>query len=94
LSSSTGGPQLIQLLRILGWFVYFWTDCPLCSTFSVTKPEVLMIGLRTKYTETEIETYSAEELGQLFGACTVAERLAFQFFLGTGCREREVMFAR
>jgi hypothetical protein len=28
------------------------------------------------------------------GACTVAERLAFQFFLGTGCREREVMFAR
>ncbi len=44
------------------------------------------------YTETEIETYSAEELGQLFGACTVAERLVFQFFLGTGCREREVMF--
>jgi integrase/recombinase XerD len=45
------------------------------------------------YTETEIETYSAEELGQLFGACTSAERLVFQFFLGTGCREREVMFA-
>ena len=45
------------------------------------------------YTETEIETYSAEELGQLFGACTAAERLVFQFFLGTGCREREVMFA-
>jgi integrase/recombinase XerD len=45
------------------------------------------------YTETEIETYSTEELGQLFGACTPAERLVFQFFLGTGCREREVMFA-
>ena len=39
-----------------------------------------------------VETYSAEELGQLFGACTAAERLVFQFFLGTGCREREVMF--
>ena len=26
------------------------------------------------YTETEIETYSAEQLGQLFGACTAAER--------------------
>jgi hypothetical protein len=36
------------------------------------------------YTETEIETYSAEELGQLFGACSAAERLVFQFFLGTG----------
>jgi short-subunit dehydrogenase len=24
------------------------------------------------YTETEIETYSAEELGQLFGACTMS----------------------
>jgi integrase/recombinase XerD len=47
----------------------------------------------TDYTETEIETYSTEELGQLFGACTAAERLVFQFFLGTGCREREVMFA-
>jgi integrase len=45
------------------------------------------------YTETEIETYSTEELGELFGACTPAERLVFQFFLGTGCREREVMFA-
>lgn len=45
------------------------------------------------YTETEVETYSAEELGQLFGACSAAERLVFQFFLGTGCREREVMFA-
>jgi len=45
------------------------------------------------YTETGIETYSAEELGQLFGACTADERLVFQFFLGTGCREREVMFA-
>jgi integrase/recombinase XerD len=45
------------------------------------------------YTETEIETYSAEELGQLFGACTAADQVVFQFFLGTGCREREVMFA-
>lgn len=45
------------------------------------------------YTETEIETYAVDELGQLFGACTAAERLVFQFFLGTGCREREVMFA-
>jgi integrase len=45
------------------------------------------------YTETEIETYSDEELGQLFSACTPAERLTFEFFLNTGCREREVAFA-
>jgi integrase len=45
------------------------------------------------YTETEIKFYSAEELGQLLGACTAAEQLVFQFFLGTGCREREVMLA-
>jgi integrase len=45
------------------------------------------------YTETEIETYSTEELGELFGVCSPAQRLVFQFFLGTGGREREVMFA-
>jgi len=45
------------------------------------------------YPEAEIETYSAEELGHLFGACNAIERLTFQFFLGTGCREREVAFA-
>lgn len=35
----------------------------------------------------------AEELGDLFSKCNAIERLTFQFFLGTGCREREVAFA-
>jgi hypothetical protein len=60
------------------------TDGSLDREYSILIPRIAL---------PEIETYSAEELGQLFGACTAAERLTFQFFLGTGCREREVMFA-
>lgn len=33
------------------------------------------------------------ELDSFFAACTPEERVAFMFFLYTGCREREVMFA-
>lgn len=45
------------------------------------------------YTETEVETYSAEELAHVFAACTPVERLTFEFFLNTGAREREVAYA-
>ncbi len=40
------------------------------------------------YTET-----NPEELTKCFSACNAEERLALMFFLYSGCREREVMFA-
>jgi len=44
------------------------------------------------YDEPEVEAYCLEELTALFAAATEEERMAFQFFLGTGFREQEVMF--
>lgn len=46
-----------------------------------------------KFTASMPERYSAEELNALFAACNPPERLLFQFFLNTGCREQEVMYA-
>jgi integrase len=45
-----------------------------------------------RYTEEEPEVYETEELGKLFAACDVEERLWYEFFLMTGMREQEVMF--
>ena len=45
------------------------------------------------YDEPAVDYYSHEELKRLFAACNAEERLAYQFFLFSGCREREVMFA-
>jgi integrase len=45
------------------------------------------------FTVTEVETYTESELAGLFDACSPEEQLTFQFFLNTGCREREVAFA-
>ena len=39
------------------------------------------------------EIYEREEIDQLFAAATPEERLWFQFFLMTGMREQEVMYA-
>jgi integrase/recombinase XerD len=36
-----------------------------------------------------VEPYDPEELLQLFNACDFETRVAFMFFLGTGCREQE-----
>ena len=46
-----------------------------------------------RYTEEEPEMYEQEELDKLFKACTDEERLWFEFFLMTGMREQEVMYA-
>jgi integrase len=46
-----------------------------------------------RYTEEEPETYEQEELAKLFKACDAEERLWFEFFLMTGMREQEVMYA-
>jgi len=46
-----------------------------------------------RYTEEEPETYEDEELAALFAACDSEERLWYEFFLMTGMREQEVMYA-
>ena len=43
------------------------------------------IGKKDPYTDTE--------LTKLFSVCTDEERLVFAFFLGTGAREKEVIYA-
>jgi integrase/recombinase XerD len=46
-----------------------------------------------RYTEEEPEMYEQAELDKLFKACKEEERLWFEFFLMTGMREQEVMYA-
>jgi integrase/recombinase XerD len=49
-----------------------------------------------EYDEKDVDYYTEnnpQELKRFFAACDPEERLAFMFFLHTGCREREVMFA-
>ncbi len=46
-----------------------------------------------RYTEEEPEIYEREELDRLFKVCNEGERLWFEFFLMTGMREQEVMYA-
>jgi integrase len=46
-----------------------------------------------KYTDPEVDYYSQDELDKFFAACDDEERIRYQFFMRTGCREREVMFA-
>jgi integrase len=46
-----------------------------------------------RFTEEEPEIYEQEELDKLFAACDPEERLWFEFFLMTGMREQEVMYA-
>jgi integrase len=45
------------------------------------------------YVEHEIRVYTQADLDALFAASTPMERLLFEFFLYTGCREGEVMHA-
>ena len=51
------------------------------------------VTLRWKYTEKKVRAYRPDELKTLFSAATPDEWLLFQFFLGTGAREQEVMYA-
>lgn len=47
---------------------------------------------KPQYDEPEVEAYDSHELAALFAAATPEERMLFEFFLGTGFREQEVMF--
>jgi integrase/recombinase XerD len=46
-----------------------------------------------RFTEEEPEIYERDDIDKLFAACTAEEKLWFQFFLMTGMREQEVMYA-
>jgi integrase/recombinase XerD len=46
-----------------------------------------------QYVEEEPEIYEQETLDKFFAACDEDERLLFEFFLMTGMREQEVIFA-
>jgi integrase/recombinase XerD len=46
-----------------------------------------------QYTEEEPEIYEQENLDKFFTACDDDERLLFEFFLMTGMREQEVIYA-
>jgi integrase len=43
--------------------------------------------------EEAVEPYTNKELEKLFNAMDAEERLRYRFFLGTACREQEVMYA-
>jgi integrase len=46
-----------------------------------------------KYTQKAVRAYSADQVMKLLADADSEERTVFSFFLGTGCREREVQFA-
>jgi len=54
---------------------------------------LLKSGDMPAYDEPEVEAYDADQLEKLFAAAEPEERLLFDFFLKTGFREQEVMFA-
>lgn len=51
------------------------------------------VKLRHKYTEKIVRSYRPDELKSLFAVASPEEHLLFSFYLCTGCREQEVMYA-
>jgi integrase len=66
-----------------------------CLVSFLKANEVKLVTLKDApdYVEQDIRVYTQTDLAALFAACTPDERLLFQFFLYTGCREGEVMHA-
>jgi integrase/recombinase XerD len=55
--------------------------------------DIMNITIKVKYTEKKISAYTREELRSLFAVCDPEDRLVFEFFLGSGCRDQEVAHA-
>ncbi len=55
--------------------------------------DIMNVTIRVKHTEKKISAYTREELRSLFAVCDAEDRLVFEFFLGSGCRESEVSHA-
>jgi len=53
-------------------------------------PGLLKRGDWPSYVEREPEVYEPEDLGRLFAACDLRDRVLFEFFLMTGMRDAEV----
>jgi integrase/recombinase XerD len=51
------------------------------------------VTIRHKYVENKVKAYHPDELKLLMCAAKPEEWITFQFFLGTGCHEQEVMHA-
>ena len=56
-------------------------------------PKLLANREWPKFVQKVVKAYGHEELSRLLAAADAEDRIAFKFFLGTGCREREVQFA-
>lgn len=56
-------------------------------------PEILHPSEMPTYTERLVKVYSEEQLKNLFDACDDDTRVLFGFFLGSGCRDNEVVHA-
>ena len=55
--------------------------------------DIMNVTIKVKYTEKKISAYTREELRSLFAVCDPEDRLIFEFFLGSGCRDQEVAHA-
>ena len=53
--------------------------------------DVVKKGDLPTYTQKLVDAYQVEEFCALFAAAELTDRLIFEFFLGSGCREQEVM---
>jgi integrase len=72
--------------------VYHRFAC-LISFLKANDVKVVALKDAPDYVEHEIRVYTQADLDALLAACTPDERLLFEFFLYTGCREGEVMHA-
>jgi integrase len=72
--------------------VYHRFAC-LLSFLKASNVKVVTLKDAPSYVEQEIRIYTQADLDALFSACAPEERLLFEFFLYTGCREGEVMHA-
>jgi integrase/recombinase XerD len=64
-------------------------------TFLISRKmgDLIVLRDKPKYTTKAPDSYNKAFLTRLFAACDSEERAAFKFFLRTGCREQEVMYA-
>jgi integrase len=72
-------------------------DTRLNVVFFMLKDNNVKARIPAKYMPTveeePAEPYTDDELDQLFGAMNPEQRVRYRFFLGSGCRDREVTFA-
>src|SRR5665213_356027 len=65
----------------LGTFLRYWK-----------LPDIVSRKDLPRYTKKKAVVYQLGDLAALFSAATESNRLLFEFFLGSGCREQEVMY--